>query len=192
MGQESQTVWLKWGWDLIGRSKDIWAMSKTKREIWPGGFWGEIAFSGIWTSRSKAWRWMQWVRWRRVEMEVRAGVGTRIHRTSMAMARSLDFILEMGVSGRFWTGAWYALWKSLSRVWLFATPRLYSPWNSSGQNTGVGSRSLLQGLFPTQGSNPGLPHCRWILYSWATRDCVLGFSRLTLITVLRLDCKKAE
>ena len=41
---------------------------------------------------------------------------------------------------------------------------LYSPWNSPGQDTGVGSRSLLQGIFPTQGSNPHLPHCRWILY----------------------------
>ena len=41
---------------------------------------------------------------------------------------------------------------------------LYSPWNSPGQNTGVGSLSLLQGIFPTQRSNPGLPHCRWILY----------------------------
>ena len=41
---------------------------------------------------------------------------------------------------------------------------LYSPWNSLGQNTGVGSLSLLQGIFPTQGSNPGLPHCRQILY----------------------------
>ena len=41
---------------------------------------------------------------------------------------------------------------------------LYSPWDSSGQNTGVGSRSLLQGIFPTHGSNPGLPICRWIFY----------------------------
>ena len=41
---------------------------------------------------------------------------------------------------------------------------LYSPRNSPGQNTGVGSLSLLQGIFPTQGSNPGLLHCRWILY----------------------------
>ena len=41
---------------------------------------------------------------------------------------------------------------------------LYSPWNSLGQNTGVGSLSLLQGIFPTQGSNPGLPHCRQIFY----------------------------
>ena len=40
---------------------------------------------------------------------------------------------------------------------------LYSPWNSPGQNTGVGTLSLLQGIFPTQGSNPGLPNCRWIL-----------------------------
>ena len=41
---------------------------------------------------------------------------------------------------------------------------LYSPWNSPGQNTGVGSLSFLQGIFPSQGSNPGLPHCRQILY----------------------------
>ena len=42
--------------------------------------------------------------------------------------------------------------------------RQYSPWNSPGQNTGVGSCSLPQGIFPTQGSNPGLSHCRRILY----------------------------
>ena len=41
---------------------------------------------------------------------------------------------------------------------------LYSPWNSPGQNTGVGSLSLLQGIFPTQGSNPDLPHCSQIFY----------------------------
>ena len=41
---------------------------------------------------------------------------------------------------------------------------LYSPWNSPGQNTGVCSLSLLLGVFPTLGSNPGLPHCRWILH----------------------------
>ena len=44
------------------------------------------------------------------------------------------------------------------------THGLYSPCNSPGQNTGVGSFSLLQGIFPTQGSNPGLLHCRRILY----------------------------
>ena len=40
----------------------------------------------------------------------------------------------------------------------------YSSWNSWGQNTGIDSCSLLQGIFPTQGSNPGLLHCRQILY----------------------------
>ena len=41
---------------------------------------------------------------------------------------------------------------------------LYSPWNSPDQNTGEDSLSLLQGIFPTQGLNPGPPHCRQILY----------------------------
>ena len=46
-------------------------------------------------------------------------------------------------------------------LWLHG---LYTPWSSPGQHTGVGSLSFLQGIFPTQGLNPGLPHCRWILY----------------------------
>ena len=36
--------------------------------------------------------------------------------------------------------------------------------DSPGKNTGMGCHALLQGIFPTQGSNPGLPHCRWIPY----------------------------
>ena len=49
-------------------------------------------------------------------------------------------------------------------------PTDYSPPGSSvhsdspGKNTGMDCHALLQGIFPTQGSNPGLPHCRWILY----------------------------
>ena len=42
--------------------------------------------------------------------------------------------------------------------------RLYSPWDFPGKNTGVSSLSLLQRIFPTQGSNPGLPHCRQIVF----------------------------
>ena len=42
--------------------------------------------------------------------------------------------------------------------------RILCPWESPGKNTGVGCHALLQGIFPTQGSNPDLPHCRWILY----------------------------
>ena len=55
-------------------------------------------------------------------------------------------------------------WKSINCVHSLQSFGLYSPWNSPGQNTGVGSLSLLQGIFPTQGLNPALPHCRWILY----------------------------
>ena len=62
-------------------------------------------------------------------------------------------------------------WKSLSRMDSFWPHGLYSPWNSSGHNTGVGSLSLLQGIFPTQGLNPGLPHCRQILYQLSHKGC---------------------
>ena len=47
-------------------------------------------------------------------------------------------------------------------------PRLLCPRNSPGKSTGVGSQSLLQGIFPTPGSNPDLLHCRQILSHWAT------------------------
>ena len=47
---------------------------------------------------------------------------------------------------------------------------LYCPWNSPGQNTRVGSHSFLQGIFPTQGSNPGLLRCRWILYQLSHQE----------------------
>ena len=49
---------------------------------------------------------------------------------------------------------------------------LYSPWNSPGQNTGVGSLSLLQRIFLTQESNWGLLHCRQILYQLSYQDKV--------------------
>ena len=52
------------------------------------------------------------------------------------------------------------LWDSMDCI----VHELYSPWNSPGQNTRVGSLSLLKGIFPIEGLNPGLPHCRWILY----------------------------
>ena len=46
---------------------------------------------------------------------------------------------------------------------------LLCPWNSPGKNTGVDCYSLLQGIFPTLGSNPGLLHCRQILYHLSHR-----------------------
>ena len=60
--------------------------------------------------------------------------------------------------------------KPLSRVWLFATQwiiacqALPSIWDFPGKNSGVGCHFLLQRIFPIQGLNPGLPHCRQTLY----------------------------
>ena len=51
---------------------------------------------------------------------------------------------------------------------------LQSPWDSPGQNTGVGSLSLLQGIFQTQESNQGLLHCRRILYQLRYQGSLLG------------------
>ena len=53
--------------------------------------------------------------------------------------------------------------KSLSRARHFVTPWPIRSMHSPGQNTGVGGCSLLQGIFPTQGLNTGLLHCRRIL-----------------------------
>ena len=61
------------------------------------------------------------------------------------------------------------------------------PWNSPGQNTGVGSLSLLQGIFPTQGSNPGLPHCRQILYQLSHKGspcCTVGTCYLSALYIV--------
>ena len=60
---------------------------------------------------------------------------------------------------------------------------LYSQRNSTGQNIGVGSLSLLQGIFPTQESNQGLLHYRRILYQLAIREahlCIRWFSNFSL------------
>ena len=54
--------------------------------------------------------------------------------------------------------------ESLSLVWLFVTTWTVAHQAPPGKNTGVGCHALLQGIFLTQGSNPSLLHCRWILY----------------------------
>ena len=64
---------------------------------------------------------------------------------------------------------------------------LYSPWNSPGQNTGMRSVSLFQGIFPNQGLNPGLPHCRQTLYQPSHNPSSILKSRdITLPTKVHL------
>ena len=71
--------------------------------------------------------------------------------------------------------------KWLSRVRLLVIPwtiayRLLHPWDFPGNSTGVVCHFLLQGIFPTQGLNPGLPHCRQMLYPLSHQtdigDCI--------------------
>ena len=79
--------------------------------------------------------------------------------------------------------------KSLSHVWLFVTPwtvatRLFCPQNSPGYSTGVGYHSLLQGIFPTQGSNQVSHIAGGFFSSWATREAhnsTLWMDELVLI-----------
>ena len=56
--------------------------------------------------------------------------------------------------------------------------RLLCPWHFPGKSTGVSCHFLLQGIFPTQGSNPCLLHCRRILHRWATRKAHLLVSHV--------------
>ena len=82
-------------------------------------------------------------------------------------------------------------------------------WNSPGQNAGVGSLSLLQRIFSTQGLNPGLPHCKWILYqlslkgspwmweldykeSWAPKNWCFWTVMLENILESPLECKESK
>ena len=57
--------------------------------------------------------------------------------------------------------------------------RLLCPWDSPGKNTGVGCHALLQGIYPTQGSNPGLLHCSRILYRQSHQGvCVKNYLQM--------------
>ena len=76
----------------------------------------------------------------------------------------------------------------------------YSPPGSSvhgdspGKNTGVGCHALLQRIFPTQGSNPGLLHCMWVLYHlshWGS-PVTLKYSELYKTTNILLHCPILE
>ena len=59
--------------------------------------------------------------------------------------------------------------------------RLFCPWDFPGKNTGVGCYSLLQGIYPTQGSNLGLPYCRQILYHLSHQGNSEGMKRRRLL-----------
>ena len=69
---------------------------------------------------------------------------------------------------------------------------LCSPWHSPGQNTGVGGFSLLQGIFPAQGWNPGLPHRRRILYWLSHKESPLCVCVRVCVCVCVCVCVKVN
>ena len=71
-------------------------------------------------------------------------------------------------------------------------PRLLCPWDSPDKNTGVGSHSLLQGIFLTQESDLGLLHCRQILYCLSPKGSPFLFFIHSLISETIKDWKKGE
>ena len=92
---------------------------------------------------------------------------------------AVPFCLNHSQSNGFWllciaTDTWYCPFfclvvaqscPTLCDPMDYSPNRLLYPWDSPSKNTGVGCHFLLQGIFPTQGSNPRLLHCRQILYS---------------------------
>ena len=62
-----------------------------------------------------------------------------------------------------------------------------------GKNSGGACHALLQGIFPTQGWNPGLPQCRWILdHLWATREAHECWSGLPFLSPVDLPDPRIE
>ena len=89
-------------------------------------------------------------------------------RTNIWIPRQVGMVRGNGRLGLPYTHCWFGLShsvvsNSLQPSGLYPARLLY-PWDSPGKNTGMGCHALFREIFPTQGSNPGLPHCRRILY----------------------------
>ena len=87
-----------------------------------------------------------------------------------SMCRELSSHLKGKVSQKYSCHlAYECVLSHFSRVWLFVTSWIVvtsplCPWNSPGKSTGVGCHTLLPGIFLSQGSDPGLLHCKQSLY----------------------------
>ena len=87
-------------------------------------------------------------------------LGSSVH--GIFWARTLQWVAISFSGGPSWPRDWACVsCISCTARWILYHCNL---WEARFQNTRVGCRFLFQGIFPTQESNPGLPHCRWILY----------------------------
>ena len=106
----------------------------------------------------------------------------RLHRPLITPLESISQILcsHQLWQSEGWVLSAQALRDSMQPHGLWPS-RLLCPWDSPGKNTGVGFHALLQGIFPTQGSNPSLPHSRWILYHLSHQGSPFPGSPLIII-----------
>ena len=68
--------------------------------------------------------------------------------------------------------------------------RLLHPWDFPGKSTGVGCHFLLQRIFPTQGSNPGLPHYRQTLYCLSHQGSIYYIVKYNILIILIFNVQK--
>ena len=90
-------------------------------------------------------------------------VGGEFEQEWIYMAESPALHLKSSHCSSAMCVSWWAQSAQLCNPMQRSTPGS-SIWDSPGKNTGLGCHFLLYGIFPTYGSNPGLLHCRWILY----------------------------
>ena len=119
----------------------------------------------MWVSSSQDWN----SDWHKFNFLFNIGVVTHKLRDVLVKWKALSYVRLFAISPWKSPGQnTFSRGSSQPRDWTQASHiagRFFTSWaTGKPENTGVGSLSLLQGIFPTQGLNPGLPHCRRILY----------------------------
>ena len=165
--------WKDWWWSWNSNTLTTWFEELTRlKRPW---CWERLKVGGeendrgwdSWMASPTQWTWVwassrRW--WRTGKPGMLQSMGSQRVRhdwaTEQQWTNHFTTLAHSIISTVLW-GEWVSESRSVVSE---CDPMDHTPWNSSGQNTGVGSLSLLQGIFSTQGSNPGLPHCRQIFF----------------------------
>ena len=164
--KEIQPVHPKWNhpWIFIGKTiADAEDPILGPPDVKSWLIWKDPDAGKDWRRRRRGWQRMRWLDGitNSMDMCLSSGGWWRAGKPGVLQSMGLQRVRHDWATELNWTGesesgsvVSYSLWPH----------GLYSPWNSSGHNTGVGSLSLLQGIFLTQGLNLGPPNCGQILY----------------------------